>query len=48
LCQTLAGDLAVEVGAVNVTAPATENLGFTVRSDGIAAHAVALLLPAPV
>ncbi|AOV18429.1 2-C-methyl-D-erythritol 2,4-cyclodiphosphate synthase [Acidihalobacter aeolianus] len=42
----LAADLAIEVGRVNVKATTTERLGFAGREEGVAAHAVALLLPA--
>ncbi len=41
----LAADLDVDISAVNVKATTTEKLGFTGRKEGIAAHAVALLVP---
>ena len=42
---TIAADLQVDVDQVNVKATTTEKLGFIGREEGIAVHAVALLLP---
>ena len=41
----LAGDLEADVQLINVKATTTEKLGFTGREEGIAAHAVVLLVP---
>lgn len=43
--RVIAEDLQVELNQVNVKATTTERLGFVGREEGIAVHAVALLLP---
>lgn len=46
MCANVALDLDVDIDQVNVKGKTTERLGFVGRSEGIAAEAVALLVPA--
>lgn len=41
----IAADLAVDVERINIKATTTERMGFAGREEGIAAHAIALILP---
>lgn len=45
MCANIAADLGVAVAGVNIKGKTTERLGFTGRGEGIAAQAVALLVP---
>ncbi len=45
MCDFLADDLSVDVNQVNIKATTTEKLGYIGRKEGIAVHAVALLIP---
>jgi 2-C-methyl-D-erythritol 2,4-cyclodiphosphate synthase len=42
----IAADLGIEADAVNIKGKTNERLGFEGRAEGIAAHAVALLVRA--
>ncbi len=42
--RNLAQDLCLDMGRVNVKATTTERLGFTGRGEGVACHAVVLLV----
>jgi 2-C-methyl-D-erythritol 2,4-cyclodiphosphate synthase len=43
--ENLADDLNSQVSFINIKATTTEGMGFIGRSEGIAAHAVVLLIP---
>lgn len=43
--KLIAQDLEVELDCVNVKATTSEKLGFVGKEEGIAAHAIALLMP---
>ena len=45
MVANVAADLGVDGGAINIKATTTERLGFTGRGEGIAAQAIALLVP---
>lgn len=47
MCENIAADLECAVDRINVKATTTERMGFTGREEGLAAHAVVLLEPAP-
>jgi 2-C-methyl-D-erythritol 2,4-cyclodiphosphate synthase len=44
MCATVAADCGIAADAVNIKGKTSEKLGFAGRSEGIAAHAVVLLL----
>lgn len=44
MCQNIADDLNVDNSQVNVKATTTEKLGFEGRKEGIAVHAIVLLI----
>jgi 2-C-methyl-D-erythritol 2,4-cyclodiphosphate synthase len=41
--EILAGDMAIDLSAINIKASTTEGMGFIGRKEGIAVHAVVLL-----
>jgi 2-C-methyl-D-erythritol 2,4-cyclodiphosphate synthase len=45
MCENLAQDMGVAVERVNVKATTTERMGYVGRGEGMAAHAVVLLVP---
>lgn len=45
MCNILAEDLQTNVQHINIKATTTEKLGFVGREEGIAVHAVVLLVP---
>ena len=46
MCANIAADLGIATGAVNIKGKTSEHLGFEGRGEGIAAHAVVLLMRA--
>ncbi len=44
--HVVAGELGIDIDAISIKATSTERLGFTGRGEGIAAHAVCLIVRA--
>jgi 2-C-methyl-D-erythritol 2,4-cyclodiphosphate synthase len=48
MCENIAADLQANIDCLNVKATTTEKLGFEGRKEGIAVHAIVLVVPNPI